>query len=232
VKIFVQSYQQGVERIGLHTRLEVEGLREDRCHLILSPVVCNSEKALPEPEEAAPMPEKPSIPIIQQESPYSHIPPPPGREIGQPNRKRTLSDPEETTSKPKETSPNYDALEQEWFQTRERLHHCQMSTKYAAAISYEQGDWNFARDVAFAMEVLLPWTKEPLNRAGTPTADFFKYCRWLDTRDPSAYACKATKRDRSGEIIAVILKTGCAWSVKGGLTVRKAQHLNEKLSKQ
>jgi hypothetical protein len=106
-----------------------------------------------------------------------------------------------------------------------------MSAKYAAAMSDEQGDWNFDRDVAFAMEVLLAWTKEVLNRAGTPTADFFKDCRWLDTRDPSAYACKATKRDRNGKIIAVCLKTGCAWSVKGGLKARKVQHLNDKLSK-
>jgi hypothetical protein len=203
VKTFVQSYQQGVERIGLHSRLEVEGLREDRRHLILSPVVCNSEKALPEPEEASPKPAKPSISIIQQKSPYRHIPSPPGREIGQPNRKRTLPDSEGTASKPGETSPNHDALEQKWFQTLERLHHCQMSTKYAAAMSDKQGDWNFDRDVVFAMEVPIPWTKELLNRAGTPTADFFKNCRWLDTRDPGAYACRATKRDRNGKIIAV-----------------------------
>jgi hypothetical protein len=122
-------------------------------------------------------------------------------------------------------------LEQKWFQSLVRLHHCQMSTKYAAAMSDEQRDWNFDRDVAFAMEVLLPWTKELLNRAGTPTADFLKDCRWLD-KDPGAYACRATKRDRNGKIIAVILKTGCAWSFKGGLKVRKAQLLNEKLSKQ
>jgi hypothetical protein len=135
------------------------------------------------------------------------------------------------TSRPEGTSSIYDGLEQKRFQTLERLHHCQTSTKYAAAMSDEQRDWNFDRDVAFAMGVLLPWTKELLNGAGTPTADFFKDCRWLDTRDPGAYAYKATKRDRHGKIIAVILKTGCAWSVKGGLKARKAQHLNEKLSK-
>jgi hypothetical protein len=102
-----------------------------------------SEKALPEPEEAAPKPEKPSIPIIQQESPYGHIPYRPGRKMGQLNKKRTLPEPEETTPKPGETLPNYDELEQKWFQTLERLHHCEMSTKYAAAMSDEQGDWNF-----------------------------------------------------------------------------------------
>jgi hypothetical protein len=210
VKIFGQSYQQGVERIGLHTRLEAEGLREDQHQLILSPVVCNSEKALPEPEEASSKPATPSIPIIQQESPYGHIPPPPGRKIGQLNRKRTLPEPEEAALKPGETSPNHDELEQQWFQTLERLHHCEMSTKYAAAMSDKNGDWNFERDVAFAMEVLLPWTKAMLTTTGTPTADLFKECRWLDTRDPGAYACRATKRDRNPKVIAAILDTNCA----------------------
>jgi hypothetical protein len=96
-----------------------------------------------------------------------------------------------------------------------------MSTRYAAAMPDENGDWVFKRDVVFAMEVLLPCTKELLTTTGTPTADFFKDCRWLDTRDPGTYACKATVRDRNGKIIAVILKTGCAWSVKGGLKARK-----------
>ncbi|THW25148.1 hypothetical protein D6D19_06139 [Aureobasidium pullulans] len=67
-------------------------------------------------------------------------------------------------------------------------------------------DWDFERDTAFAMDCLLPWTKELLDSGGRPTIDSFEAFRWLDTRAPGVYACLAIKKDKSGRIIAVHMK--------------------------
>lgn len=92
-------------------------------------------------------------------------------------------------------------------------------------------DWDFERDTAFAMDCLLPWTKELLDSGGRPTIDSFEAFRWLDTRAPGVYACLAIKKDKSGRIIAVRMKVGCAWSFEGGLKARQRTHLNDEQSK-
>ncbi|KAH0380186.1 hypothetical protein KCU92_g7740, partial [Aureobasidium melanogenum] len=56
-----------------------------------------------------------------------------------------------------------DDLTRAWSTNLEKFHHCTMSNKYAAAMSTTSGDWDFDRDVAFAMDSLLPWTKELLS---------------------------------------------------------------------
>ncbi|TIA33998.1 hypothetical protein D6C78_07160 [Aureobasidium pullulans] len=92
-------------------------------------------------------------------------------------------------------------------------------------------DWDFERDTAFATDCLLPWTKELLDSGGRPTIDSFEAFRWLDTRAPGVYACLAIKKDKSGRIIAVRMKVGCAWSFEGGLKARQRTHLNDEQSK-
>ncbi|CAC9887061.1 unnamed protein product [Aureobasidium pullulans] len=79
-----------------------------------------------------------------------------------------------------------------------------------AAKSTEEGECDSERDTAFAMDCLLPWTKELLNSGGRPTIDSFEAIRWLDTRAPGVYACLAIKKDKSGRIIAVRMEVGCA----------------------
>ncbi|TIA68554.1 hypothetical protein D6C83_01576 [Aureobasidium pullulans] len=83
------------------------------------------------------------------------------------------------------------------------------------------------------MDCLLPWTKELLDSGGRPTIDSFEAFRWLDTRAPGVYACLAIKKDKSGRIIAVRIKVGCAWSFEGarGLKARQCTHLNDEKSK-
>lgn len=76
-----------------------------------------------------------------------------------------------------------------------------MSTKLAAAISTEEGECDSERDTAFAMDCLLPWTKELLNSGGGPTIDSFEAFRWLDARAPGVYACLAIKKDIPGRVI-------------------------------
>ncbi|KAH0350663.1 hypothetical protein KCU83_g4686, partial [Aureobasidium melanogenum] len=125
-----------------------------------------------------------------------------------------------------------DDLTRLWHTNLEKLHHCTMSNKYAAAMSTQNGDWDFDRDVAFAMDSLLPWTKELLASGSRPSESSFKDFRWIDTKAPGVYACLAVKKDLSGNIISRILKVGCAWSVDGGLKSRKWEHLNDKLSKE
>ncbi|THY53296.1 hypothetical protein D6C97_06122 [Aureobasidium pullulans] len=81
------------------------------------------------------------------------------------------------------------------------------------------------------MDYLPPWTKELLNSGGSPTIDSFEAFRWLDARAPGVYACLAMKKDKSGRIIAVRMKVGCAWSFEGGLKARQRTHLNDEQSK-
>ncbi|THX98317.1 hypothetical protein D6D03_07960 [Aureobasidium pullulans] len=81
------------------------------------------------------------------------------------------------------------------------------------------------------MDCLLPWTKELLNSGRRPTIDSFEAFRWLDARAPGVYACLAMKKDKSGRIIAVRMKVGCAWSFEGGLKARQRTHLNDEQSK-
>jgi len=50
------------------------------------------------------------------------------------------------------------------------------STRYAAAMSNKEGKWDFERDTNFAMDCLLPWTKELLTTIGRPTC----WCVWDD----------------------------------------------------
>ncbi|THX74798.1 hypothetical protein D6D04_07724 [Aureobasidium pullulans] len=76
------------------------------------------------------------------------------------------------------------------------------------------------------MDCLLPWTKELLNSGGRPTVHSFEAFRWLDARAPGVYACLAMKKDKSGRIIAVRMKVGCAWSFEGGLKARQRASQN------
>ncbi|KAH0137105.1 hypothetical protein KCU67_g15861, partial [Aureobasidium melanogenum] len=107
-----------------------------------------------------------------------------------------------------------------------------MSNKYAAAMSTQNGEWDFDRDVAFAMDSLLPWIKELLSYGDRPSPSSFKDFRWIEIEAPGVYACLAVKKDSAGNILSSILKVGCAWSVDGGLRARKWEHLNDKLSKE
>jgi hypothetical protein len=124
-----------------------------------------------------------------------------------------------------------DELTARWRQTVERLHTLKMSTKYAAAMSTPEGDWDFERDTNFAMDCLLPWTRELLTMGGRPTVESFNKMTWIDTKDPGVYAALAIKRDNAGKIIKILLKVGCAWSDDGGLERRQAIQINDAGSK-
>ncbi|KAH0445596.1 hypothetical protein KCU90_g110, partial [Aureobasidium melanogenum] len=117
------------------------------------------------------------------------------------------------------TSAIEDDLTRAWHTNLERLHHCTMSNKYAAAMSIENGDWNFDRD-------------ESLSSGSRPSPSSFKDFRWIDTKAPEFYVCLAIERNSSGTIVSHILEIECAWSVDGGLKARKWEHLDDKLSKE
>ncbi|KAH0369416.1 hypothetical protein KCU65_g3268, partial [Aureobasidium melanogenum] len=110
-----------------------------------------------------------------------------------------------------------DDLTRAWHTNLEKLHYCTMSNKCAATMSTESGDWDFDRDIAFAVDSLLPWTKELLSSGRRPSPSSFKDFRWIDTKAPGVYACLAIKRESAGNILS---------------KARQWEHLNEKLSRE
>ncbi|CAD0081509.1 unnamed protein product [Aureobasidium vineae] len=178
-----------------------------------------------------------SQPIYIEDSaskPGTPIKSPPRKNSGRAEKQFAIpQDDEASAANDDETLASTDEWATKWAETLRKLHFCQMSDKYAAAMSTREGEWDVDRDLQFAMVTLFPWTKELISSSTRPTISWLKEnAQWIDTKAPGVYACAAIKRDQEGRIITIVLKVGCAWSVDAGMKSRKAQHLDSRLSKE